>query len=98
MDDVGQLGGGVFFMLTFSRRVYSFTHNLLRRASSSGFHLDFDLFTSRCQQGVKAAGCSGREKTVDSLPSGAQIVNQLEIKKKKTCKKKFLFNFVPHLV
>lgn len=50
---------------------------------SSGFHLDIDLFTTRRQRGVKAAGCSGREKAVDSLPIGAQIVHQLELKKKK---------------
>lgn len=52
------------------------------RCVSSSFHLDFDLFTTRCQQGVNAAGCSGRDKAVDLLPSGAQIVHQLRVEKK----------------
>lgn len=52
------------------------------RCASSSVHLDFDLFTTRCQQGVNAAGRSGREKAVDSLPSGAQILHQLQLKKK----------------
>lgn len=63
------------------------------RCVSSSFHLDFDLFTTRRQQGVNTAGSSGTEKAVDSLPSGAftQIVHQPELKKKRTQKMTLLF-------
>lgn len=82
MDDVGQRGGGVFFMLTFSQRVYSFyvqpssaSESERRAAFLPSLHLDFDLLTARHQQGVNAAGCSGRGKAVDSLPDGAFYLN-----------------------
>lgn len=65
------------------------------RCASSSFHLDFDLFTTRRQQGVNTAGSSGTEKAVDSLPSGAftQIVHQPEFKKKDSKNYAFIYNF-----
>lgn len=58
------------------------------RCVSSSFHLDFDLFTKRRQQGVITAGSQGGEKAVDSLPSGAliKLFTNLSKKKKKTHK------------
>lgn len=35
MDDMGQRGGGVFFMLTFSQQAYSFIELLRERVGTS---------------------------------------------------------------
>lgn len=61
---------------------------------SSGFHLDFDLFTARRQRGVAAVGLpvgggGVEERLLDSLPAGAStqsLRHQCEFGKKKVLK------------
>lgn len=43
MDDMGQRGGGVFFMLTFSQPAYSFIESLHERVRTS-LNLALHLF------------------------------------------------------